>query len=54
MLHHAARIEQQAADRSARTFARLLEPVLLLVFASVVALVAAALLQAIYSVSPAG
>ena len=54
MLHHAARIEQQAADRSARTFARLLEPVLLLVFASVVALVAAALLQAIYSVRPAG
>ena len=54
MLHHAARIEQQAADRSARTFARLLEPTLLLVFASVVALVAAALLQAIYSVRPAG
>jgi type II secretory pathway component PulF len=54
MLHHAARIEQQAADRSARTFARLLEPTLLLIFASVVALVAAALLQAIYSVRPAG
>ena len=54
MLHHAARIEQQAADRAARMFARLLEPTLLLVFASVVALVAAALLQAIYSVRPAG
>jgi type II secretory pathway component PulF len=31
---------------------RLLEPMLLLTFASVVALIAAALLQAIYSVRP--
>jgi type II secretory pathway component PulF len=54
MLHHASRIEQQAADRAARNFARLLEPTLLLLFASIVALVAAALLQAIYSVRPAG
>jgi len=53
MLHHAARIEQQAADRLARNIARALEPTLLLVFASMVALVAAALLQAIYSVRPA-
>jgi type II secretory pathway component PulF len=53
MLHHAARLEQLAADRVARTFARLLEPALLLVFASIVAFVAAALLQAIYSVRPA-
>ena len=53
MLGHAARIEQQRADRVVRTAVRLLEPMLLLVFASVVALIAAALLQAIYSVRPA-
>lgn len=53
MLGHAARIEQQRADRIVRTAVRLLEPMLLLTFASVVALIAAALLQAIYSVRPA-
>lgn len=53
MLSHAARIEQQRADRIVRAAVRLLEPALLLAFASVVALVAAALLQAIYSVRPA-
>ncbi|MDB4878322.1 MAG: epsF 1 [Gemmatimonadetes bacterium] len=52
MLSHAARIEQQRADRIVRAAVRMLEPVLLLSFASVVALVAAALLQAIYSVRP--
>jgi general secretion pathway protein F len=52
MLGHAARIEQQTADRTVRTAVRLLEPLLLLTFASVVALIAAALLQAIYSVRP--
>jgi general secretion pathway protein F len=52
MLDHAARIEQQRADRILRTGVRLLEPMLLLTFASVVALIAAALLQAIYSVRP--
>jgi type II secretory pathway component PulF len=52
MLDHAARIEQQRADRVVRTAVRLLEPMLLLTFASVVALIAAALLQAIYSVRP--
>ena len=52
MLDHAARIEQQRADRIVRTAVRLLEPLLLLTFASVVALIAAALLQAIYSVRP--
>jgi general secretion pathway protein F len=52
MLDHAARIEQQRADRVVRTGVRLLEPILLLTFASVVALIAAALLQAIYSVRP--
>lgn len=52
MLSHAARIEQQRADRMVRTAVRMLEPILLLTFAALVALVAAALLQAIYSVRP--
>jgi len=52
MLSHAARIEQKRVDQVVRTAVRMLEPILLLTFASVVALVAAALLQAIYSVRP--
>ncbi|HTE46349.1 MAG TPA: type II secretion system F family protein [Gemmatimonadaceae bacterium] len=52
MLSHAAKIEQKRADSIIRTGVRMLEPILLLTFASVVALVAAALLQAIYSVRP--
>jgi general secretion pathway protein F len=52
MLSHAARIEQQRSDRTIRTAVRMVEPILLLVFAGLVALVAAALLQAIYSVRP--
>jgi type II secretory pathway component PulF len=52
MLLHAAHIEQQRVDRIVRTGVRMLEPILLLTFASVVAFVAAALLQAIYSVRP--
>jgi type II secretory pathway component PulF len=52
MLSHAARMEQERADRVVQTGVRLLEPMLLLTFASVVALIAAALLQAIYSVRP--
>lgn len=54
MLTHAAKIEQQGADQVVKTAVRMLEPMLLLTFASVVALIAAALLQAIYSVRPAG
>jgi general secretion pathway protein F len=54
MLTHAAKIEQQEADQVVKTAVRLLEPLLLLTFASVVALIAAALLQAIYSVRPTG
>lgn len=53
MLSHAAKIEQQGADQVVKTAVRMLEPLLLLTFASVVALIAAALLQAIYSVRPA-
>jgi type II secretory pathway component PulF len=52
MLGHAAKIEQKRVDQIVKTSVRMLEPVLLLTFASVVALVAAALLQAIYSVRP--
>jgi general secretion pathway protein F len=52
MLSHAARIEQKRVDQIVRTAVRMLEPTLLLTFASVVALIAAALLQAIYSVRP--
>jgi general secretion pathway protein F len=53
MLGHAARIEQQRVDHVVRAAVRMLEPSLLLLFAGMVALIAAALLQAIYSVRPA-
>lgn len=53
MLEHAARIERDKANRIIRAGVRMLEPILLLVFASAVALIAAALLQAVYSVRPA-
>jgi type II secretory pathway component PulF len=49
MLAHAAKIEQKRADQVVKTVVRMLEPILLLTFASVVGLVGAALLQAIYS-----
>jgi type II secretory pathway component PulF len=52
MLRHAARIEQDRSERAMKTAVRLLEPVLILLFAGVVALVAAALLQAVYAVRP--
>ncbi|MEO9035425.1 MAG: type II secretion system F family protein [Gemmatimonadaceae bacterium] len=52
MLAHAATIEQKRVDRIVKTAVRMLEPILLLLFANVVALVAASLLQAIYSVRP--
>ncbi len=52
MLLHAARLEQQRSDRMVQTSVKLLEPVLVFVFAAVVAIIAAALLQAVYSVRP--
>lgn len=52
MLAHAADLEQARAARALSTFVRLLEPLLILGFAVVVAFVAAALLQAVYSVRP--
>jgi type II secretory pathway component PulF len=47
MLSYAAKIEQKRVDQIVRTAVRMLEPTLLLTFASVVALVTVALLQAI-------
>lgn len=53
MFAQAARVEAGRAEDAARTALRLLEPALLLVFGGIVALVAAALLQAVYGVRPA-
>jgi general secretion pathway protein F len=52
MLAHAARIEQQRVDQAIRAAVRMLEPSILLLFAGMVAVIAAALLQALYSVRP--
>lgn len=52
MLSHAARIESARAEERVRGAVRVLEPVMILAFGGVVALVAAALLQAVYSVRP--
>lgn len=52
LLDHAARIERDRAQDITRDAVRLLEPGLILVFGALVALVAAALLQAVYSVRP--
>ncbi|HEU0012456.1 MAG TPA: type II secretion system F family protein [Longimicrobium sp.] len=53
MLAHAARIESERAQQMVRSLVRVLEPAMIIVFGGVVALVAAALLQAVYSVRPA-
>ncbi len=53
-LEHAARLESAAAQRAIQRLVTLLEPVLILSFGAVVAFVAAAILQAVYSVRPAG
>jgi general secretion pathway protein F len=52
MLGHAARIERERAVRQMQTMVRLVEPILIVAFGGMVALVAAALLQALYSVRP--
>ena len=52
MLVHAAKIEDDRAQHLVRSVVRLLEPVLIVVFGGIVAVVAAALLQAVYSVRP--
>jgi len=53
MLAQAAQLERDRATDGVRRLVRLLEPTLILLFAGVVALVAAALMQAVYSVRPA-
>lgn len=52
MLTHASRIESERAGDLVRAAVRLLEPSLIITFGGVVALVAGALLQAVYSVRP--
>ena len=52
MLMHASRIESERAADLVRGAVRLLEPGLIITFGGVVALVAGALLQAVYSVRP--
>jgi general secretion pathway protein F len=53
-LEQAARMDERAAHRSLRALVALIEPVLIVGFGALVAFVAAALLQAVYSVHPAG
>jgi general secretion pathway protein F len=52
MLTHAARLERERAELLVRTSVRFIEPALILAFGGLVAFVAAALLQAVYSVRP--
>lgn len=52
LLEHAARIERERAQELTRGAVRLMEPALILAFGALVALVSAALLQAVYSVRP--
>jgi type II secretory pathway component PulF len=54
MLHHAARIETERAEATVQRIVRLIEPALILAFGGVIAFVAASLLQAIYTIRPAG
>jgi type II secretory pathway component PulF len=54
LLAKAAQLEETAARRALRALVGLLEPTLIVGFALVVAFVASALLQAVYSVRPAG
>jgi type II secretory pathway component PulF len=54
LLAKAADLEEQAAERRLRTLVGFLEPALIIGFAALVAFVAAALLQAVYSVRPGG
>jgi general secretion pathway protein F len=54
MLAQGARLERDRAERAVKTMLRLVEPLLVLSFGGMVALVAAALLQAVYAVRPGG
>ena len=50
LLAHAAKIERERAAQAVRNAVRLVEPAMIVLFGGIVALVAASLLQAIYSV----
>lgn len=52
MLDQAARLEAARAEAAVRTAVKGIEPVMILAFGGIVALVAAALLQSVYSVRP--
>jgi general secretion pathway protein F len=52
MLAHASKLESERATEAVKSAVRLLEPGLILAFGGIVAFVAAALLQAVYSVRP--
>ena len=52
MLQHAAKLDQDHADRLTRSAVRLIEPMLILAFAGIIGMVSAALLQAVYTVRP--
>jgi type II secretory pathway component PulF len=52
MLRHAAKLEGERAQQLVKNAVRLLEPALIITFGAVIAFVAAALLQAVYSVRP--
>lgn len=54
MCEHAGRLEGERARELTRSAVRLLEPALILLFGGLVAIVAAALLQAVYTVRPVG
>ncbi len=54
LLARAAEMEARRGEQRIRTAVALLEPALILSFAAAVALVAAALLQAVYSIRPSG
>jgi type II secretory pathway component PulF len=52
ILEQAASLEERAATRRVHALVTALEPVLIVAFAAVVAFIAGALLQALYSVRP--
>jgi type II secretory pathway component PulF len=52
MLRHAAKLEGERAQQAVKSAVRILEPALIITFGAMIAFVAAALLQAVYSVRP--
>jgi general secretion pathway protein F len=53
MLQHAALVERERSERAVKSALQLLEPAMILLLGGVVAAIAAALLQALYSMKPA-